>query len=74
MDDKSDSLSDELDLRRRFRSLEGYLAKSSKSRWELMYLSPLSRRASFGESERSVDIVDTESVEREEMDRDRLRA
>lgn len=76
MEDSSDldSLIDELDLRRRFRSLEEYGGRSSNSRCELMYLSPISRRARFGESERSVDIVDTESVDPEEMDLDLLRA
>jgi hypothetical protein len=75
-DDRSDldSLTEELDFRRRFRSFEGYLGRSSYDLWELMYLSPLSRLALFGESDRSVDIVDTESVEREEMDLDLLRA
>jgi hypothetical protein len=76
IEDKSDpvSLNDELDFRRRFRSLEGYLGRSSYSRCDVTYLSPLSRLARFGESERPVDMVEIESVELEEMDLDLLRA
>jgi hypothetical protein len=76
IEDKSDidSLADELDFRRRFRSLEGYLGMSSYSRCDVTYLSPLSRLARLGECERLVEMVETESVELEEMDLDLLRA
>jgi hypothetical protein len=47
---------------------------SSYSRCDVTYLSPLSRLARFGECERPVEMVETESVELEEMDLDLLRA